>query len=190
MAPKNTYAVTPFGSQNRPWRPRRLLDALGSPFGSLLAPFGLHFDRLELNFRPFCLHFSQFWLHFATFSLLWLPFGTLFASFSLLFLILIVFYCFFFIWIACGSVFGRTSNANTIFGHPTPQGTHSKIIRESQTVGTLTFLGPGRACCRRQLKIRPGPEAPEACWDSSVACSQPITHPISAFTLSCRAPCV
>ena len=45
------------------------------------------------------------------------------------------------------------------------------------TVGTQTFLGPGRACCRRQLKIRPGPEAPEACWDSALACALPITHP-------------
>ena len=149
-----------------------------------------YFGTLWLHFGRFWLHFAPFWLHFATFSLLRLPFGTLFASFSLLFLILIVFYSFFSIWIACGSVFGRTSNAKTIFGHPTPQETHSKIIRESQTVGTLTFLGPGRACCRRQLKIRPRPEAPEACWDRALACSLPITHPISAFTLSCRAPCV
>ena len=153
MAPIRLPVFTPFGSQNRPWRPRRLLDALGSPFGSLLAPFGLHVGRFGLHFAPFWRPFAPFWLHFATFSLLWLPFGTLFASFSLLFLVLIVFYRFFSIWIACGSVFGRTSNAKTIFGHPTPQGTHSKIIRESQTVGTLTFLGPGRACCRRQLKI-------------------------------------
>ena len=48
------------------------------------------------------------------------------------FLILQVFCSFCFIGIACGSVFGRTSNANAIFGHPTPQGTHSKIIVESQ----------------------------------------------------------
>ena len=63
------------------------------------------------------------------------------------------------------------------FWAPNPAGNPQQNYVRISTVGTLTFLGPGRACCRRQLKIRPGPEAPEACWHSALACALPITYP-------------
>ena len=51
-----------------------------------------------------------------------------------------------------------------------PQQNYSRI----STVGTPTFLGPGRVCCLWQLRIRPGPQATGACWDR--ACVLPTYH--------------
>ena len=43
------------------------------------------------------------------------------------------------------------------FWAPKPARNPQMNYSRKSTVGTPTFLGPGRACCRRQLKIRPGP---------------------------------
>ena len=54
-------------------------------------------------------------------------------------------------------------------------------------VGAPTFLGPGRVCCRRQPKIRPGPEAPEACWAWALVRSTYHT-PYLSEEFFCRCP--
>ena len=159
-----------FWTKNKPkWLPKYLMR---SPF---LAPkidigaqgdFWMHFGRLSV---PFCMLWASFESLWAPFCCLLRPFGYLsgacwylfappppfwhpFRSIFLLFLMLRICCRFLFIWIACGSVFGRTPNANTFLGHPTPQDPQQNYSRIS-TVGTPTLLGPGRACCRRQLKI-------------------------------------
>ena len=117
----------------------RLLAPFWHPLGSILVVLGsilLPFGSILLPFRSSGSLLAPFWFHFGRF-----------------FLILIVVRRFFSISIVFGSVLVALPMGTQFLGHPTPQGTHSKIIRESQTVGTLTFLGPGRACCRRQLKI-------------------------------------
>ena len=151
MAPKISYAVTLFGSQNRPWRPRRLLDALWSPFGSLL--HALSFIWIALG--SILLPFASVWLPFGCMLVPFRSSASLLAPFSLHFFAFLNvenLLSFFFIWIACSSVFGRTPSANTILGHPTPQDPQQNYSRIS-TVGTPTLLRPGRACCRRQLKV-------------------------------------
>ena len=155
--PKWLQKTLPRSTILAPFFGYRFLDALWSPFGSLLAPFGLHFGRFWLHFGPFWLYFAPFWLHFETFWLLWLPFGTLLAPFWLLFLnfhsfssLFLHLECFWF-------RFGRSSDAKTIFGAPNPARNPQQNYSRISTVGTPPFLGPGRVCCRRQLKIRPGP---------------------------------
>ena len=124
-------------------------------FGRLSVPFCMLWASFESLWAPFCSLLRPFgylsgacWYLFAPPPPFWHPFRSIF----LLFLMLRICCRFFFIWIACGSVFGRTPSANTILGHPTPQDPQQNYSRIS-TVGTPTLLGPGRACCRRQLKI-------------------------------------
>ena len=121
---------TTFGSLFGPYR---FFDALWSPFGSLLAPFGSILVAFGSILVPFGSILAPFWLHFgylfAPLAPFWHPFRSIFVAF----LNFESFCRFFSIWIACGSVFGRTLPMQIqFFGHPTPQGTHSKIIRESQ----------------------------------------------------------
>ena len=131
------------------------------PFGFILAAFGSIVMPLGSMLAPFGLLFCTFSLHFHDFFL-----------FFNLFLLFIHLDCLRFrFW----SHFEGKCN----FWAPNPAGNPQQNYRRISTVGTPPFLGPGRVCCRRQLKIRPGPEAPEACWASALACALPITHPTS-----------
>ena len=142
MTPKNSPGVTPFGSQNRPWRPRRLLDALWLLFGSLLVPFWFHFGSFDSIVMPFGSFLAPFGLLFCTFSLHFHDF----SYFLNLFLLFIHLDCLRFrFW----SHFECKCN----FWAPNPAGNPQQSYRRISTVGTPPFLGPGRVCCRRQLKI-------------------------------------
>ena len=81
MAPKTRRMTPPFGIERRPWRPNRLLDAFWSPFGSLLAPFGLPLGSILGPWAPFGLLFASFWepagFILSSMAPLWDPFGLL-----------------------------------------------------------------------------------------------------------------
>ena len=176
------------GSKNRGWYP-----SFPRPF-STLAPKAIFGCTLVTFWLPFGTVWIQFWRPRRLLGALWLPFGyplgsiltcgTLLNSFWLLFLNFQSFSSLFRYLVCFRFRFGRSSDAKTIFGAPDPARNPQQNYSRISTVGTPPFLGPGRVCCRRQLKIRPGPEAPEACWGHGLACSLPITHPTSALTLS------
>ena len=85
--PKSVRASHHFRSQNRPWRPRRILDPFWSPFRSLLAPFGSLFAPFGSFLVHFWLPLAPFWLPFGFFALsfacFWLAFGSRLLSFAI-----------------------------------------------------------------------------------------------------------
>ena len=127
-----------FGSKmlpNRPWRSRRLWDALWSPFGSLLAPC----SSMLVTFGSILLSFGSILIPSGSAGSLLQPFSLYFRRFS--YLILKVSCRFFCIWIACGSIFGRAPTANTILGHPTQKPTAKLFENLNRT--NPNFTRPG-----------------------------------------------
>ena len=125
------------------WRP---FAAPLTPLGSLCAPSGLSLAPFGSILAPFS-EASGFILIPVRFS------GCLLLPFWLQFCCFLIFDSFSLFWMVFDSVFDRLSNANTIFGVPNPARNPQQNYSRISTVGNPTFLGPGRVCCRRQLKI-------------------------------------
>ena len=155
LAPKATFGCTlvafwlPFGTLSPPfWSLLAPFGSLSAPFWSLLAPFCYLLAPLAPFWHPLRSIFDAF-LNFESFLSLFLHLDCLQFRFWSHF--------------QCKYNFGAPNAAGN------PQQNYSRI----STVGTQPFLGPGRVYCRRQLRSAPGRTAPQACWDSSLACSLP-----------------
>ena len=111
---------------------RRFLDAIGSPLGSLLAPFRLHL-------APFWPLWAPFWSPVAPFGLILVPVGTFGLHF--------------------GPFWHQFWSKNVFFGtrsRKSPADCRLHLRRRQIFACTLTFLGPERVYCRRQLRSAPG----------------------------------
>ena len=148
----------------------RFLDALWSPFGSLLAPFWLPLVPFWLPLAPFWHPLAHFWRPLAPF---WLPFRFLFAPFGLHFLILVDFGSLLALFGSLLLPFRLLFLVFITFWLRFPY--FPKLSVKEREINTCTpssyrfshtsiFAGPGRINCRRQLRSAPGlRRSPRAC---------------------------